>query len=411
MKTALLLFLVTTTGFWLHADSVTITNADIAGGSNEVDRLIPALKNYYALQQFDKAEKLCLHILELNPADSKIQEYLGIIYITERNYAKAIPILQKAWDLGNTNALHWIFIDDRQMLNWQAITVLIPTMLENKSTDPFLVDDLVAYALQQVPPDKQLFSEAVQGVSNDQIIQVHRSKIQLFATAFQSFGDNDRAQKLILESSEIRKNEEDKKADAAMLLNQGECRSILDKYEQNPLAWRGDDLLTVAIAYFKDSQFEKSKAVYERFSEFERIADSNPNDIHVFTGLGNCYLCQTNFEEAILQYRKAWDMGDSNVVQTLAAAYIGSTNHSVERMRDLIPCLMNNKRENLVFILGFASNVTPPDRELFMKAVEGLTDSELLENASVTKLSIAGFEQFGQKDRAEALRAKWQKQH
>jgi hypothetical protein len=52
--------------FWLHADSVTITNADIAGGSNEVDRLIPALKNYYALQQFDKAEKLCLHILELN---------------------------------------------------------------------------------------------------------------------------------------------------------------------------------------------------------------------------------------------------------------------------------------------------------------------------------------------------------
>ena len=103
-------------------------------------------------------------------------------------------------------------------------------------------------------------------------------------------------------------------------------------------------------------------------------------------------------------------MGDSNVVNTLAAAYLGSTNKSLERMRDLIPCLMNNKREYLVYVLGFASNVTPPDRELFMKAVQGVTDSELLENESVTKLAIAGFEQFGQKNRAEILRAKWQKQ-
>ena len=43
-----------------------------------------------------------------------------------------------------------------------------------------------------------------------------------------------------------------------------------------------------------------------------------------------------------------------------------------------------------------------------MKAVQGVTDSELLENESVTKLAIAGFEQFGQKNRADALRAKWQ---
>jgi hypothetical protein len=82
------------------------------------------------------------------------------------------------------------------------------------------------------------------------------------------------------------------------------------------------------------------------------------------------------------------------------------------QMRELFQLLqrIKNKRENLVFILGFASRVTTPDRELFMKAVEGVTDNELLENESVTKLAIAGFEQFGQKDRAEALRAKWQKQ-
>jgi len=39
-----------------------------------------------------------------------------------------------------------------------------------------------------------------------------------------------------------------------------------------------------------------------------------------------------------------------------------------------------------------------------------LTDTELLENESATKLSIAGFEQFGQKTRAETLKAEWQKQ-
>jgi tetratricopeptide (TPR) repeat protein len=306
--------------------------------------------------------------------------------------------------MGRVSALHWIVDVNRAMKNWQAIRDLIPRMLENKSKDPALVDDLVDYALRQTPPNQKLFYEAIEGLSNDQIIQMHKSGIQLFINGFQIFNQGDRARQLSVGLTETKLVEEDKKVDVAKRLNHGERLSILDKFEQNPWEWRDDDLLTVAIAYFNEVQYEKSKAVYERFAVF------NPNDIHVFTGLGNCYLCQTNFEEAILQYRKAWDMGDSNVVHTLAAAYIGSTNNSVERMRDLIPCLMKNKLENLVFILGFALYVTPPDKELFMKAVEGVTDSELLKNESVTKLAISGFEQFGQKDRAAALKAKWQKQ-
>ena len=369
--------------------------------AQEARYLIPVLKNYYTSLEFDKAEKLSQQIIDLTPNDPQTWEYLGIIYVTEGKYDKAIPILKKSFSMGSINSLHFLFKAYQRKNDPQGVHDLIPQMLENKTNDPAMTDDLVTYARQQNPPDKSLFYQAIEGLSNGQIIDKYEWKIQQYVGAFQEFGDTNRAKQLMLDLADRIKAKEDKVIDAAQQFTPEKRQQFIHGYEQNPLRYRSVDLFAVAIAYFYETQYEKSREVYEKLDFI------SPSDIHVLKGLGNCYLFETNFEGAISQYRKAWNLGDSNSIWTLSVAYLGSTN--VERMRDLIPFLMENKQKNLATVLAFTSSVKPFDKEVFTKAVEGVTDDELLKNAQIAKIAISGFEQIGQTNRADTLKAKLQK--
>ena len=381
-----------------NTNGVLLSNTlDQTANVEEVNRLIPVLRNYYSTKQYDQAEKLCLHLIQLKPNHSGLHELLGLIYVESHHYDKAIPVLQKAFKMGQIDSLGEIIHVYQVTENWPAIRDLIPQMLENKSKDPALIDSLVDYSLRQTPLDRALFFQAVNDLSNDQIIQEHRTQFVLFYYGFQTFGDTNRARQLSLQLNNIKDIEEDKKADAAATLSERECQSIIKQYEQNPQAWNDDNLVTVATVYFKSSQIEKAKVVYGKMLGY------NPSDTHAFMGLGNCYLSQTNYEEAIVQYRIAWGLGATNVVQVLAIAYLGS-NKDLNRMRDLLPELAKKKSDNMPLILSFSMQAIPPDGQLFMNTIEGITDGELLSQSNLVKIVIQGLEQFGETNRAQSIK-------
>jgi pentatricopeptide repeat protein len=374
------------------------TNHDISVESKRLDNdALRDIKDYLVTRQFDKAEQICLQQIALASQDARIYDSLGFIYLHQTNYDKAIPVLQKAFNLGQVGALNDLYQVYLRSTNWSAIRSLVPLMLENKSKDPALVDDLLDATLRQHPPDKASIARAVEGLSNENIIQNHRRQVVMFIYAFDTMGDSDRARQLSKQFHEVRETEEDNKADKAYYFSKSECLRIIAKYEEDPAAWNNDDLVTVATAYFKDSQFEKAIAVYKKMMEFDS------GDVHALLGLGNSLLCETNFEEAIIQYRKAWDLGAKNVAPVLAAAYLGARG-DLGRMQDLIPELQKDRQVNLQLLAGYALLTKPPDTNLFLQTIDGMTDVELSTQGNTTATIIEGLIKSGETNRAAVIR-------
>jgi hypothetical protein len=73
-------------------------------------------------------------------------------------------------------------------------------------------------------------------------------------------------------------------------------------------------------------------------------------------------------------------------------------------MRDLIPELSKKRRQNLSEILSFAMRVNPPDKELFLNTINGMTDDELSSNEKIANLVIEGLKQFGETNRADRIK-------
>ena len=60
--------------------------------------------------------------------------------------------------------------------------------------------------------------------------------------------------------------------------------------------------------------------------------------------------------------------------------------------------------ESLSAVIAYSISKEPTDRELFFKAIDGVTDDELLRNEEVTNNTVLGLKLFGEKRRAERLR-------
>ncbi len=133
------------------------------------------------------------------------------------------------------------------------------------------------------------------------------------------------------------------------------------------------------------------------------MMEFDSGDVHALLGLGNSLLCETNFEGAIIQYRKAWHLGAKNVVSVLAAAYLGAKG-DLGRMQDLIPELQKNRQVNLQLLTGYALLTKPPDTNLFLKTIDGMTDVELSNQGNATVTIIEGLNKFGQTNRAAIIK-------
>ena len=103
-------------------------------------------------------------------------------------------------------------------------------------------------------------------------------------------------------------------------------------------------------------------------------------------------------------FKKAWELGDVESLKAYAFVCLHLQNY--DELGTLVPELLKHKMEDPEMIgpvMEYAAAQKPPDKELFLKAIEGVSDETVLRNADVTKSFIFGLRKFGEFERARIL--------
>ena len=74
-------------------------------------------------------------------------------------------------------------------------------------------------------------------------------------------------------------------------------------------------------------------------------------------------------------------------------------------MKHILPALLERKGDMLILhtIIAYALLKNPKDEALFFKAIEGVTDDQILRRQDTTEVIAAGLKAFGQEERAKRL--------
>ena len=88
----------------------------------------------------------------------------------------------------------------------------------------------------------------------------------------------------------------------------------------------------------------------------------------------------------------------------MAASYLALGD--LEGMKDLLSALDEGKAQdpdlrNLLIMYALKPN--PPNRELFFRAIQGISDEEIVRRDDMTSNVVTGLKLFGDKERAERL--------
>ena len=90
-------------------------------------------------------------------------------------------------------------------------------------------------------------------------------------------------------------------------------------------------------------------------------------------------------------------------------AFACLTTKNYDELGTLIPDLLKHKGEDIeIFtpIFAYAAEQHPPNKELFLKAIEGVSDATILQNTKVTQNFIIALRIFGEMERARILEEK-----
>lgn len=186
----------------------------------------------------------------------------------------------------------------------------------------------------------------------------------------------------------------------------------VQSYEQHPENWQGSNLIYVARGYVSETNFEQAIVVYKKLLAVQ------PSNTDAIRGLGNCYSLTKKIEAAVAQYKQGWALGDDLSLVALANQYCFFTPQYKE-LEPWIPDLFkvrtratnsDIKHEITNDLLRYSLRTPlPVSREVFLETIDGLSDEFILEREDTAEIVIHGLEIFGFKDRADQLRAKMTK--
>lgn len=180
-------------------------------------------------------------------------------------------------------------------------------------------------------------------------------------------------------------------------------------YEQHPENWQGSNLIFVARGYVSETNFEQAIVVYKKLLAVQ------PNNTDAIRGLGNCYSLTKKNEAAVAQYKQGWALGDDLSLAALANQYCLYT-PQYQELKPWISDLLkvrarataaNIKLEITNDLLLYSLNTPlPASREVFLEAIDSLSDEFILERKDTAEIVIHGLETFGLEDRANQLNKK-----
>lgn len=184
-------------------------------------------------------------------------------------------------------------------------------------------------------------------------------------------------------------------------------------YEQHPEHWQGTNSIEVAIAYITaETNFDAAIGVYRK------LLKELPNNARAIHGLGVCYLLTGQYNEAEIQFKKGWSLGDHSSLLDLAFLY-GVSLDRWQDVKPLVPDLLKIREQltdktdehellNILIIYSGDKRANPTgDKETFLKAIDGLSDEFILERKDTAELVIRDLAAFGYKERADKLYTKY----
>jgi len=312
--------------------------------------------------------------------------------------------LKKAWSLGHVNALTLLTGMYIRHGHLDKVHDLLPDLLRHKKEDPEIVDLMVVYALTVKPPDSDLFMRAIKGVKNTQILSRELPIFDHYMQGLRKFEGRDGAERADqLEVVMDGRQDDEITAETSKAESR---KKIISNFESLPEAWSPVEILKVAVAYAVEGQAEKAIPLFERYLQVR------PNRARAMRGLGQLYIDTRNYGRALELMEKAWSLGDLPVIVPLGYEYLRREN--LDKLKSLIPTLMVHKEGNLEvvnLIAAYSLSRNPPDKDLFMKAIDGVTDKDILSRRDTTDVVAQGLEVFGEKARAYELKAKAEKKN
>jgi tetratricopeptide (TPR) repeat protein len=261
--------------------------------------------------------------------------------------------------------------------------LLLPNLLKQKDVDGDVVSCLVAYALSKDPPREDLLLQAIEGVPDKEVLL-----------------RDDLAQQLAKAVERLRKISESDRAAVAIL------QKIIRGYEADKQAWPKVRLCAVATAYFFLGKRPEAGAIYNQ------VLKDEPENPNAMNGVGLLALYETNYPVAITNCRKALSAGNKEALSPLALAYLMSRNP--QGMKDLVPSMLSQRGEDMQILnslIAYALATNPKDKELFFKALEGISDDQILRRQDTPDAIAAGLILFGEAERAKRLLKKKEEQN
>jgi tetratricopeptide (TPR) repeat protein len=341
----------------------------------------------------DVAVTLMKRHLVTNPEDGKIRHLLGITELGLGNAGEAVSCLEKTWNDGADTSPLWLVMAYIGAGHIEAGERFIPVLLKNKNKEPKDVDALVLFALTTKPFDTNLFSKAIEGMTDEEMLRRNDADLGLFIRSLWKSGQEGRARAVVAEAGD-----RGRYVVNTLLLTSEWLKQVIDNYEANSTLWKSNELNIAASAYAHAGQNQKAKTCYLSFLTVR------PNQKQALRGLGIIMFSEHKLTDAKVLFKKAWELGDVESLKAYAFVCLQLQNY--DELGTLVPELLKHRIEDPEMIgpvMDYAAAQNPPDKKLFLKAIEGVSDETVLRNADVTKSFIFGLRKFGEFERAQTL--------
>jgi tetratricopeptide (TPR) repeat protein len=148
---------------------------------------------------------------------------------------------------------------------------------------------------------------------------------------------------------------------------------LISEYEAATNSFHDGRLFAVAVSYALEEKYAQAIPVYQQF------LSAHPGNVRGLRGLGNCYLMLRQYDKAARWFEQAWSLEDTSSLPSLANSYLMLTNY--DRMEQLLPSLLQYETNDIpivYYLMCYANAKKPMDQALFLKALNGLSDTNWL---------------------------------
>jgi tetratricopeptide (TPR) repeat protein len=182
-------------------------------------------------------------------------------------------------------------------------------------------------------------------------------------------------------------------------------------YDHHPEHYRLDQLFGVARGYLAQTKYFQAIPAYIAYLGVQ------PTNTVAIRELGICFVKIQKYDQAASQFKQGWELGDDVALKDWANVYFMSGRFA--DIKPLVPDLLkirdkingnDNKHEIVGDLIIYSLNAKPSaDKEVFLKAIDGLSDEFILQRKDTAQSVILGLKTFGYQERADKLAAELKK--